>query len=219
MRVLALVLLLTSICIGQSTESGSAPNPPAQAATPAASDKPAVTNLSLVKRIYVSSFGDDEVSKQLQAMVVSSLVASKKFVVTENEKKADGVLKGAALQKTSQEVHAYGSGTSVGAAAGGHQSSVSGSSVNGNGSISGSSSGGFAAKHMGIDDSSVNTETIDRASAAVRLVNSDGDVIWSTTQESHGAKYKGATADVADKIVSQLTRDVEKASKPNSAQN
>jgi curli biogenesis system outer membrane secretion channel CsgG len=174
-----------------------------------------VTDLGSVKRIYVASFGDDETSKQLQAMVVSSLVASKKFVVTENEKKADAVLKGAALQKTSQEVHAYGSGTAVGATAGGHSSSVSGSG----GSFSGSSSGGFAAKHMGIDDSSVNTETIDRASAAVRLVNADGDVIWTTTQESHGAKYKGATADVADKIVSQLTRDVEKASKPSFTQN
>jgi hypothetical protein len=44
----------------------------------------------------------------------------------------------------------------------------------------------------------------------VRLVNSDGDVIWTTTQESKGAKYKGASADVADKCVKKLLRDVEK---------
>ena len=35
--------------------------------------------------------------------------------------------------------------------------------------------------------------------------------MWSglTTQESKGAKYKGASADVSDKIVKQLLRDIE----------
>lgn len=46
---------------------------------------------------------------------------------------------------------------------------------------------------------------------AVRLVSADGDVIWTTTQESRGAKYKGASADVADKIAKQLLHDLEKA--------
>jgi hypothetical protein len=52
--------------------------------------------------------------------------------------------------------------------------------------------------------------TVNDARASVRLVNSDDDVIWTTTQESKGAKYKGASADVADKIVKQLLWDVEK---------
>jgi curli biogenesis system outer membrane secretion channel CsgG len=207
MRSVALALLLTAYSLGQSS-GGAAPTPQSLPTT-TASERPAVTDIVSVKRIYVASFGDDEISKQLQAMVVASLVASKKFVVTENEKKADAVLKGAALQKTSQEVHAYGSATAVGAAGGGYHSSVGGS----NGSFSGSSGGGFAAKHMGVDDSSVNTETIDRASASVRLINTDGDVIWTATEESHGAKYKGATADVADKLIAQLLRDLQKASR------
>jgi len=66
---------------------------------------------------------------------------------------------------------------------------------------------------MGTSDSSVNTETINEARVAVRLVNSDGDVIWTTTQESKGAKYQGSSADVADKCVKQLLRDVEKIEK------
>ena len=37
-----------------------------------------------------------------------------------------------------------------------------------------------------------------------------GDVLWSTTQESKGAKYKGANADAADKVVKQLLRDLDK---------
>jgi hypothetical protein len=63
---------------------------------------------------------------------------------------------------------------------------------------------------MGTSDSSLNTETINDARVAIRLVNSDGDVIWTTTQESKGAKYKGATADAADKCVKKLIRDLDK---------
>jgi hypothetical protein len=138
---------------------------------------------------------------------VTALVGSKRFVVTENHDRADAVLKGVALEKSSQELHAFGESTAVSSAAGGHSSQVSGS----NGSVSGSSSGGFAAKGAGISDSSANTETIDRARVAIRLVNADGDVIWTTTQESKGAKYKGASADAADMCVKQLIRDITKA--------
>jgi hypothetical protein len=42
----------------------------------------------------------------------------------------------------------------------------------------------------------------------------DGDVIWSTTQESQGAKFKSSSADVADKVVKQLLHELDKA-KPN----
>ena len=49
------------------------------------------------------------------------------------------------------------------------------------------------------------------AIAAVRLVNKDGDVIWATTQESLGAKFRGASADVADKITRALLADIERA--------
>ena len=51
------------------------------------------------------------------------------------------------------------------------------------------------------------------AMATVRLVNKDGDVMWSTTQESNGAKFRGASADVADKITRQLTADLERLRK------
>jgi hypothetical protein len=43
-------------------------------------------------------------------------------------------------------------------------------------------------------------------------------VIWTTTQESKGAKFKGASADVAEKIVKQLARDAEKSDKAASAE-
>lgn len=170
-----------------------------------------------VKRIFVDSFGEDVISKELQAMIVSSLVATKRFKVTENRERADAILKGVALEKTSQELHAYGESTSVGGASGGSHGEIAGSVVNGNGTVSGSSAGGFVSSHMGTSDSSLNTETINEARIAVRLVNPDGDVIWTSTQESKGAKYKGASADVADMCVKQLLRDVEKLEGDNKA--
>jgi hypothetical protein len=162
------------------------------------------------KRVYLDSFGDDAINKALQAMVLDALRASKRFIVTENKEKADLIMKGAALEKTTLESHALGSATSVASAAGGHSASISGTA----GSISGSSSGGFVAQHMGITDSQASVETINDARVAVRLVSNDGDVVWSTTQESKGGKYKGAMADAADKIVRQLLRDIEKRSHP-----
>ena len=45
----------------------------------------------------------------------------------------------------------------------------------------------------------------------MRLVNADGDVIWSTTQESNGGKFRGAMADVADKIARKLMDETRKA--------
>jgi curli biogenesis system outer membrane secretion channel CsgG len=135
-----------------------------------------------VKRIYVDSFGDDPVSKEVQSMIVAALVATNQFKVTENFDRADAILKGVAIERNSQELHAYSEGTAVG------------------------SRRGAAA----IQDSSANTETIQNAKISIRLVNSEGDVIWTSTQESKGAKYKGSSADAADKCVKQLVRDVEK---------
>jgi hypothetical protein len=51
------------------------------------------------------------------------------------------------------------------------------------------------------------------ALATVRLVNKDGDVLWSTTQESKGAKFHGASADVAEKIAKQLIAEYERVRK------
>ncbi len=181
----------------------------AQAGPGSGADPEIAGKLLKVKRIYVDGFGDDNVAKQLQAMVVNALAESKRFVVTENKDKADAVLRGSALEKTAQELHAIGEGTAAAVAAGAHSGSVSGSSEG----FSGSHSGGFGAKALAAQDSQASTETINDARLAVRLVVPDGDVVWTTTQESKGAKYKGASADVADKVVKQLLRDLERLEK------
>jgi hypothetical protein len=198
--------------VAKSPAIGGSAVPTPSPAKPAGKDTDVIdpTELLKVKRIYVDTFGDDLISKEMQSMIVSSLVATKRFKVTENRERADAILKGVALERSSQELHAYGEGTAVGGASGSSSGSVNGTFVNGSGSVSGSSSGGFTAHHMATTDSSLNTETVNEARVAVRLVNPDGDVIWTSTQESKGAKYKGSSADVADKCVKQLLRDIEK---------
>ncbi len=216
-----LVALLTAGLLLQASPSTQETKPAAAAQAAPAPSRDTDTDpveLLKVKRIFVDSFGDDKISKELQSMIVTALVASKRFKVTENRERADAILKGVALEKTSQELHAYGESTSVGAASGGSHGEVNGTVVNGTGTVSGSSSGGFVARHMGTSDSSVNTETVNEARVAVRLVNSDGDVIWTSTQESKGAKYKGASADAADKCVKQLLKDVQKLEGPSNSQ-
>lgn len=167
-----------------------------------------VDRLLKAKRIYVESFGEDPVNKTLQSMLIDAIASTRRFIVTENKEKADLLLKGGALEKTSQELHSIGSATTV-AGAEGHQS---GSLTGTRGMVTGSSTGGFVARSLGIEDSQASTETINEAKIAVRLVSPDGDVVWSTTQESKGAKYKGAIADAADKAVKQLSRDIERLS-------
>jgi hypothetical protein len=196
----ALVLSLLLLAL-QSPTAAPVPQQPATSTVEAAPVVDKGKALAKIRRIYVEPFGTSEASQQLQAMVIASLTECKRLTVTEDKTKADAILKGFAAEKSTQEVHAYGSGTSVGTAGG---------AVNHH-------SGAFGAAASSIEDSSVNTETIDSAKGSIRLINTDGDVIWTSTQESRGAKYKGASADVADKMIKQLVRDMEKSEKEPTA--
>ncbi len=196
--------ILIALALMQQPQAPTVSETPTAAAkaTPVTADDDLSAKLLKVKRIYVESFGDDPVARQVQAMVVASLTESKKFSVTENKDRADAVLKGSGIEKTSQELHAYKDSTSAGVAGGG---------------VDALGAGGFGAAGAGISDSSAATETIHEARVSVRLIDKDGDVLWATTQESKGAKYKGASADVADKVVKQLLRDVTKLAKATAA--
>ena len=202
----ATILLLLLL---QAVQPAPQTTPPAT--RPAAADVSQLSaKLTAVKRIYVDSFGDDVVSRQIQAMVISSLAETKRFIITENKDKADAILRGTALEKTSQEAYSFGQGSAAKTASGGYSASAT--------PLSASASGGFHAAAAAAEDTNSSTETQNDARVAVRLVSSDGDVIWTTKQESKGAKYKGASADVADKVAKQLLRDLEKLEKPQTNQ-
>jgi len=167
-------------------------------------DSPAA-NLADVKRIFVAPLVGGKGADEVRELIISSLSAAKQFIITENEGKADAVLKGAGDDKAftdtfdSQEgITARGNG---GVAAGGGTNSVGRKSI-----YSGIGAGQNESTHI--------KERKHEAYAAVRLVNRDGDVIWSTTQESNGAKFRGAGAEVAAKVAKQLAQDLERSRHP-----
>src|SRR2546421_12813638 len=71
----------------------------------------------------------------------------------------------------------------------------------------------LAHTEVGQESTKVRTpvSSLTKARLAVRLVMREtGDLIWSTTQGSKGARYKGTNADAAGKVVKQLLRDLGK---------
>lgn len=153
--------------------------------------------LTQVKRIYVGDFGKGAESKQAQAMLIAALVRGGRFIVTVDRDRADAVLTGTAIEKTSHELHAMGEGTSVGTAAG-----VAAAN-------SDSAVAAVAAQHLGASDTSVDTETDEHAAVSVSLVAKNGDVLWSDTEESTGGKYEGATATAVDACAKKLLKDAQ----------
>lgn len=159
--------------------------------------------LAQVKRLYVDRFGGGEGAAQIRDMVIASLQRTGLFVITENPDRADAVLRGSAEDLVYTEV--FQSGEAVGARA--NASGGRGSSVRNR---------VYGALGAGVNESE-NVRIQERkheASASVRIVARDGDVLWSTTQESQGAKFRSASADVAEKITRQLVADLEKWRRP-----
>jgi hypothetical protein len=153
-----------------------------------------------IRRVYVDRLTGGETAAQFRDILISSLGGSKLFILTENEDRADVILRGAAEDLVFTDVHTA-------------SDSVNAHANLGTGRATSVSRGAAAGIGVGESESDHSTERRHEAIAAVRLVNKDGDVIWSTTQESLGAKFHGASADVADKITGRLKEDYDKARK------
>ncbi len=153
-----------------------------------------------IKRIYVDRLTGGETAAQMRDLIIASLHGAKLYILTENPERADAVLHGAAedLIYTDQFQSSDSVDMRTGVGTGTRSSSRTAS--------------GLRSLSVGVGDrdSTDIRERKHEALATVRLVNKDGDVIWSTTQESDGAKFRGASADVADKIARQLTTDVDR---------
>jgi hypothetical protein len=165
---------------------------------------PLAPSLTHVKRIYMEPLTGGATSDQMRDMIITALQNTKLFLFTDNQEKADATLRGSADDKVFTEEHSLSDGVGLHASAGG-----GGASNNNMGG--GTSSHQNAGASITDNESSHIQERRHEASASIRLVNEDGDVIWSTTQESSGGKFRGAMADVADKIARQLMEDTRKA--------
>jgi hypothetical protein len=191
MRRVYLVLLVRAVLAAQNTGAGSATN-----------------SLLDIKRIYVAPLTGGKESAALRDLIIAGLDATKLFVLTENPERADAVLKGAADDNTFTDTFDSGESVNAHQTVGKYGSGASAATRTG---------GGYGAVAMGENDIHHIKERKHEAYAAVRLCNKDGDVLWSTTQESLGAKFRGASADVAAKIAHQLTIDYDRARRPTPA--
>jgi hypothetical protein len=158
--------------------------------------------LPQVRRICIEDLTGDRTASQIRDMIIASLQRSNAFQITENPARADAILKGSAEDLVFTETHQSNDGVSASASLGSIPISIN---QRGNHRLPSAS--------VGENESEKVSERKHEAFAAVRLVNKEGDVIWSTTQESLGAKFRGASADVADKVMKQLLADIEKAKK------
>jgi hypothetical protein len=153
-----------------------------------------------IKRVFVAELTGGAPAAHMRELLIASLQKSGLFVLTENEERADAVLRGAADEDVFNETHSIDDSVSVRATSSrGRGSTRTGRDTD---------SGGLSLSEK---ESSRIQERMREAVATVRLVLKNGDVIWSTIQESSGAKFRGASADVAAKIARQLSLDVEKA--------
>ena len=184
-------------------EASAAKSPANEGTEKAAATVPAPESLLGVKRVYVSNLGGGAQAEALRELIIASLDSAKLFVLTDNIERADAVLKGAADDHSFTDTFDSDENVSGHTGAGTGKSASSIYSTAGGGISAALSAAGSESHHI--------KERKHEAYAAVRLCNKDGDVLWSTTQESLGAKFRGASADVAAKIARQLTLDVDRA--------
>jgi hypothetical protein len=168
--------------------------------------------LLTVHRVYVDRMTGGETAAQMREILISSLEETGLFIVTENQERADTFLRGGAEDLVFTEAHTSSDNLNIHSSASSRNDTYAGG-----GSRYATSSregrGFSAALGAGESESQHSTDRRHEAIAAVRLVNKDGDVIWATTQESLGAKFRGASADVAEKITAKLKEDFERARK------
>lgn len=166
---------------------------------------PLQAELLSVKRIYVGELTGGLQAEALRELIISSLNSTKLFILTDNPDRADAVLKGAA------DDHAFVDTFDV-------QDGISGRVGTGSGSSSYTrSSGSYGGVSIGDQESRHTRERKHEAYAAVRLCGRDGDVLWATTEESQGGKFRGASADVATRVARDLTFAMERAEKAANA--
>lgn len=144
-----------------------------------------------IKAIYVDPLNGAE-SAPIRDLLIGSLHRTGLFLIVEDEDRADAFLRGSAEDLIYSTYYRTRGGFNV-------RSSSSDSHRE-------SGESDFISGSIGVreDDSFSRRNRKHEAMAAVRLVLRNGDVVWSTTQESSGGKYKGAAADVTDKVAEDL---------------
>src|SRR5438105_13597828 len=114
--------------------------------------------LLTVKRVYVDKLGGGTTAEQMRDMIISSLQNAKLFAITENEERADTILRGSSEDLVYTEEHQSSDGINANA----HASS---------GASTRYSSSKALGMSIGENENSRSHDRRHEASAAVRMVN------------------------------------------------
>lgn len=146
--------------------------------------------LQRIKRICVDRLaGPAPLADAVREMAFAALFSARRFTVLEKCEKAEATLKGAVLESGDRRTRAESEGIGFGAIAGG------------------ASAGAIAGAGGSTGESLLSSEARRQASVTLRLVDSEGVVLWAYTQDSTGGKTKGPAADAVDRAIRQLLRD------------
>ena len=166
--------------------------------------EPAGSSLGTIKRVYVDSFGNTLQAVMLHDMVIASLAGSGFFAITENPDHADAVLRGSADDQVFMEKHHSSDSITAGL--------HSGTSDNYTSKYDHTSSSKASGLNIGQNESMNSEDRKHEASASVRLVNRDGDVIWFHHAGKAAARSFAAPVRIeADKIFRKLSADLQRA--------
>ena len=160
---------------------------------------PRADPLLTVKRIYVDRLTGVAAAEMIRDLIIARLQSSRLFEITENEERADAFVRGSADQQVYTELHDNSEGITGRVSLG-----------QGRGSSSATRTLDRVGATVSEHESSRVQERHQEAIASLRIVLKNGDVIWSTTQESTGGKFRGASADVAEKVARQLSADLDR---------
>lgn len=152
-----------------------------------------------VTTVFVDPLNGSSGHAQIRDMLIGSLQRRGLFVVTEDETKADAFLRGSAEDLIYSDYYAERTGLNVRGAASRSERD------------SGESNFGATSFGIGETESTARRERRHEALAAIRLVLKSGEVVWSTTQESPGEKFRGSSVAVADKVVDELAAAYQRA--------
>ncbi len=194
MIVASILLMAAAAGIDRKVE----PPPPAPAVV-----RPVSPALAGVRRVFVDRLTGGATAAQLRDLIISAIESSGVLVVTENEERADATLRGAAEDLVFTDK--FISNDRISERSNSGQRSKTTKGITRGGQYGGLSISDAESTHI--------EERKHEAMATVRLVTKDGDVIWSTTQESRGGKFLGASAAVAARIARQLTADFDRVRK------
>ncbi|HYM10581.1 MAG TPA: hypothetical protein VEU62_07610, partial [Bryobacterales bacterium] len=200
LRYLLLILFACAAAAPQSPPAAPA-QPPEPALTAGQIEQQQLRELLTLRRVYVDRLSGGDTANEIRDMVIAALQRSRLFIVTEDEARADAYLRGSAEDLVFTDLHASRDGLNVRTQ--GRVSSRDRTQTDSFGTGLG----------IGENEDSYSRERKHEATASIRLVARNGDVLWSTTQESLGAKYKGSSADVAEKIGKELAAAYARARK------